>query len=112
MTQKNSMTSSPVHSGSLAKRMLQGAGIALIVISAFLLSAGEPNPEWSKLYMVKPLILTPLVASLGGVLYYFLENLSSQGGWRKTLAIILSLVGYIIVLWMGTVLGLNGTYWN
>jgi hypothetical protein len=92
--------------------MLQGGGIALILIIAFLLSAGEPNPDWPKLWMVKPLIIVPLAGALGGLFYYNMDHLRYQGGWRMALAYILSLMVYLIVLWLGTVLGLNGTMWD
>ena len=112
MTQQNTLTTPPIHSASLGKRMLQGAGVALILISMFLLSAGAPDPEWGKLWMIKPLLVVPAAGALGGVFYYFMDHLRSQGGWVKVLAIIMSLTGYIVVLWLGTVLGLNGTMWD
>ena len=112
MTQRNNETAQLVHPASLGKRMLQGAGIALILIIVFLLGAGEPNPDWPKLWMLKPLIIVPLAGAMGGVFYYFMDHLRYQGGWRRTLAIILSLIGYVIVLWLGTVLGLDGTWWD
>lgn len=112
MTQQNNATTQPVHRASLAKRMLQGAAIGLILISLFLLSAGEPNPSWPKFWMIKPLIIVPIAGAMGGVFYYFMDHLRYQGGWKTVLAVLLSLIGYIIALWLGTVLGLNGTYWN
>jgi hypothetical protein len=112
MTQKNDLTTLPVHSASLSKRMMQGAGIALILITIFLLGAGEPDPDWPKLWMIKPLIIVPLAGAMGGVFYYFMDHLRYQGGWIKVLAYIISLIGYVIVLWFGTVLGLNGTWWD
>jgi hypothetical protein len=92
--------------------MLQGAGFALILITIFLFSVDEPNPAWPKLWMLKPLIIVPIAGAMGGVFYYYMDFLRYQGGWKKALAILLSLVGYIIVLWIGTVLGLNGTLWD
>lgn len=112
MTQTNNLTTQPIHSSSLSKRMLLGVGIALILITIFLLGVGEPNPAWGKLWMIRPLIIVSLAGAMGGVFYYFMDHLRYQGGWRKTLAYILSLIGYIIALWLGTVLGLDGTLWN
>ncbi len=109
MTQTNNLTTQPIHPVSLSKRMLLGAGIALILISIFLLPVKYPKPEWGKLWMIKPLIMVSLAGALGGVFYYFMDHLRYQGGWKKILAIILSLIGYIIALWLDTVLGLNGT---
>lgn len=112
MTQTNNFTTQPIHPASVSKRMLQGAGIALIVIIVFLAGAGEPDPEWPQLWIIKPLIIVPLAGALGGLFYYNMDHLRYEGGWRKVLAILLSLVIYIIVLWLGIVLGLNGTTWD
>jgi len=112
MTQQNELQNEPIHAASVGKRMLQGAGIAFILISAFLLSAGEPDPSWPRLWMLKPLLIVPLAGALGGVFYFNMDHLRYQGGWRKILANIVSLLVYILVLWLGTVLGLNGTMWD
>ena len=45
MTQTNNSTAQP-YQVPLVKRMLVGAEIGLLMISLFLLSAEEPNPEW------------------------------------------------------------------
>lgn len=112
MTQTNNLTTQPIHWVSLGKRMILGALIALILITIFLIGAGEPNPAWGKLWMIKPLIIVPLAGSMGGVFNYMMDHLSDQGGWSRILTNILSLIVFIIGLWLGTVLGLNGTYWN
>lgn len=62
--------------------------------------------------MLKPLIIVPLAGAIGGALYYFMETLRYQGSWGKIVVTIVSVIGYIIILWLGTVLGLNGTLWN
>lgn len=112
MTQRKDLTNQSVHSVSLGGRLLLGAGIALILITVFLLRVREPNPEWGKLWMVKPLIIVPIAGALGAAFYYFMDHLRNDGGWRKVLANVLSLLAYLIALWLGTVLGLNGTLWN
>lgn len=112
MTKPNNSTAQLIHPVSLGKRMLQGAGIGLILILFFVLSVGEPNPEWGKLWMIRPLIVVPLAGAMGAVFYYFMDHLRSQGGWKKVLAIIVSLIVFIIALWLGVVLGLDGTLWD
>jgi hypothetical protein len=112
MTQNNNLSGQPNQPVSLVKPILLGAGIALILISFFLFGAGEPNLEWGKLWIIKPLIMVPLAGAMGGAFYYFMAYLSFRGRLKKTVAIILSLIVYIIVLWLGTVLGLNGTMWD
>ncbi|HTF27465.1 MAG TPA: hypothetical protein VK625_01405, partial [Flavitalea sp.] len=74
--------------------------------------ARDPDPDWGKLWIIKPLIVVPLAGALGAVFYYFMDNLRYQGGGRKISAEILSLIVYVIVLWLGVVLGLDGTWWD
>ena len=112
MTQTNHFTPQPIHSASMGKRMFQGGAIALVLIIIFLSGVDEPNPEWPKLWMVRPLIIVPLAGAMGGVFYYFMDHLRHLGGWKKAVAFILSFIGYLIALWLGTVLGLDGTMWN
>ncbi|WP_246202129.1 potassium transporter KefB [Spirosoma agri] len=109
---KNESTIQPIHPAPLGKRMVQGAGVALLLIAFFLFKSGEPNPEWGKLWMIKPLLMVPVAGAMGGAFYYFMDYLRYQGGWKKLIATVLSLIGYIFALWIGTVLGLNGTMWN
>lgn len=112
MAQTNNLITQPINTALLVKRMLLGAGIALILIVIFLLPIRNPNPAWGKLWMVKPLIIVPLAGAAGGAFYYFMNYVLHLDGWKKILAIIFSLLGYIIALWLGTVLGLAGTLWN
>lgn len=112
MTQINSLTAQPIYWPLLKKRMLLGASIALIIIAIFLFGVNHPNPAWGKLWMIKPLIMVPLAGAAGGAFTYFVGYALNQTTGRKALAMILGLVGYIIALWLGTVLGLNGTLWN
>ena len=97
---------------SIARQMLLGAIIGLILIGLFLLSAGEPNPEWPRFWRIRPLIIVPLGGAMGGAFYAFLSGMRAQRGWVKIVAYMIGLIGFLIALWMGTVLGLDGTYWN
>ena len=110
MTQTNS-TSQP-NGIPAGKKMLVGAGIGLIVISFFLLSADEPDPAWGKFWMIRPLIIVPLAGAMGGLCNYLMVRYHFLAGVSKTLAIILSVIVFIIGMWMGIVLGLDGTMWD
>lgn len=102
----------PLQPASLAKKMAVGAAIGLVLISLFLLSAGEGNPEWGSLWMIRPLIVVPLAGAMGGLCHYFLVHFSSLIGVNRVIALIVSVVVYLIGLWLGTVLGLASTMWN
>ena len=96
---------------SLATPILIGAAMGLIVISFFVFGVNDPNPEWGKLWMIRPLIITPMAGATGGAFYYLMDRLTSTG-LNKTVAVALSLIVFIIGLWLGTVLGLAGTLWD
>jgi hypothetical protein len=109
MTKTNSRQQNPP--ASIARPMLIGGAIGLLLISFFVFGVDNPRPEWGKLWQIKPLIVTPVAGALGGAFYYFMDYVSYQG-FNKTLAVILSIIVFMIALWLGTVLGLNGTMWN
>jgi H+/Cl- antiporter ClcA len=98
--------------GQLIKRMLIGAIIALVLISLFLYGVNNPKPEWGKFWMLRPLLIVPFAGAMGGLFYHLLEKFRNKGGWWKILAILASVIGYIIILWLGTILGLDGTLWD
>lgn len=112
MTTKNRFKTHPVNRTALAIRMLIGATIALAVILTFVLGA-EGNPEWGKYWKIRPLIITPMAGAMGGMCYYLLDYyFGHEGGWKKWLAKIVGVVVFIIGLWIGVVLGLDGTMWD
>lgn len=95
----------------LIKCMVFGALIGLALISAFLLSAGEANPAWGSYWQIKPLLMVPFAAAVGGAFYYFMTY-RFPTGVAGVIATIFSVFVFIIGLWLGTILGLNGTHWN
>lgn len=96
----------------LAWPILTGGLIALAIASFFVFSADGPKPEWGSCWMVKPLILTPLAGAFGGLLYGLIGNMRKQGKMNPVLAVVLGVMVYLVVLWIGIVLGLNGTMWD
>lgn len=110
-TQKNDTTNEQIHQLSLIKPMLIGALVGLILISVFVFGVDEPNPAWGEFWMIKPLILTPVIGAMGGLFYYFMNYLTTTG-FNRTWAIIIGVLGFIIAQWLGIVLGLNGTMWD
>jgi hypothetical protein len=108
MTQQNQS----IHLANAAKRMVVGGAIALVLIAFFVFTVDNPKPEWGKLWVVRPLIITPLAGAMGGLVYHYMVSWGNEGGWKKTLATIFGVIAYIIALWLGTVLGLDGTLWN
>jgi predicted secreted Zn-dependent protease len=111
MSKNNPLTNSTTKT-SLIKPMLIGAVIAFLSIALFLLPIQDPNPEWGKFWMVKPFILVTLAGAVGGAIFHFIAKMGPQTGWKKAIAVIASVLIYIIGLWIGTVLGLDGTLWD
>ncbi len=91
---------------------LIGGGIALILIVLFLATAGEANPAWPKLWRIKPLLIVPFAGACGGAFLSFISQIPTQSKWLMVAARLLGIVVFIVGLWLGTVLGLNGTYWD
>lgn len=110
----NQVPSTPklIQADPLFKPALIGGVIALALISLFLSGVNTPNPAWPTWWMLKPLVIVPLAGATGGVCFGILSQLQRQFGWNKALTLVLSAIIYLIGLWMGTVLGLNGTLWN
>ncbi|MES2419039.1 MAG: potassium transporter KefB [Bacteroidota bacterium] len=112
MTQQNNLTTKKNYSVLLAKRMLLGAGIGLFLIGLLLSTVNNPNPAWGKLWMIRPLLIVPLAGATGGAFYHFMGEFRERGSWKRLFANLLSLLVFIIGLWLGSVLGLSGTLWN
>lgn len=97
---------------SLTTRMVIGAIIGLAVISFFVFSPGAANPAWGKFWMIRPLIVTPLAGAMGGLCNYYIIRYRWIIGANKTLAAIASVFVFFVGLWLGIVLGLDGTMWD
>jgi hypothetical protein len=100
-----------INTASLAKASLIGGGIALLLIS-LLVFGTETNPAWPSYWRIRPLIMTTLSGAAGGAVFYFMNTWFPQTGWKKITLNILCLLIAVFGLWIGTVLGLDGTLWN
>lgn len=112
MVTRNKLASRQIHRAPISRRMLQGAAIGLIMISALLYSVNNPDPSWSKYWMVRPLIVVPIAGAMAGVWYFIMDHFRSRGGWKTVLANVASLIGLLFALWIGTILGCVGTLWH
>ena len=112
MVLRNDFTTRPINWGSIVKRLIIGAGIGFFVIAWFVFGVDEPHPDWPANWRIRPLIVTPIAAAFGAAFSYVTDDLRREGGWKSFAAIVLSLFVFIVALWMGIVLGLDGTMWN
>lgn len=107
MTRNQNQIEKPV----LVRVGLIGASIALILISLLIFGVNT-RPEWGEYWRIRPLVITPLSAGLGAVLGYLVFRLAPNFGLPKAIGLIIGFIGFVISLWLGSVLGLAGTLWN
>ena len=111
MTNKNELRLK-LNSRSMARYALIGGIIGLTLITIFLLGVKHADPSWPKYWQLRPLLVVPIAAAGGGLFLYFVTALFGNNSWSKIVAVIIGMIGFIISLWLGTVLGLDGTLWN
>lgn len=92
--------------------VVAGWAIGFILILALVLSVNEPKPEWSQYWWVRPVLLTPFISGLAGWLFYRIPRFFQQQQWSLALAYVFVVLLFIFMLWIGIVLGLDGTLWN
>lgn len=102
----------PYFTRRLPKRMLIGAGFGFVLITLFVMGVNEPAPDWPKYWKVRPIVVVTIAGAMGAAFADFLHLLRRQGGYWKLIGIVLSILGFIVILWLGSVLGLNGTLWD
>lgn len=111
MTHTNNFRLETIDRGALVKAMLIGGSIGLAAI-LLLIQGVETHPEWPEMWRVRPLIITPLAAALGGACFYVANRIFRSYGLNKIVSLIITSVAFFIALWLGIVLGLDGTLWN
>ncbi|MCB0649222.1 MAG: hypothetical protein KDC49_21270 [Saprospiraceae bacterium] len=97
---------------SIFQKMIFGFIIGLIVISALVFSVNDPDPAWGDYWRVRPLIVTPIITAFGMCSFFLKDLLCPKETALKITVFILSVLGFIFSLWIGTILGLDGTLWN
>jgi hypothetical protein len=112
MFQINNLSIRQINLASVIKRMLIGAFIGFAIISFFVFSVKNPNPNWGSLWMIRPLIVTPLFGAVGMLFFYSPILFQIQVSWKKIITLIFSALAFIFCLWVGIILGLDGTLWN
>lgn len=111
MKPRNISIRKSLNKGSLIKSILLGAGVGFCVILLFITGA-ETQPHWPQLWKIRPLIITPLAGAIGGGLCYSAIKILKREGLNGVIAVFISLFGFLFTLWLGIVLGLDGTLWD
>ena len=92
--------------------VLAGAALNLVLVSFLLWSGDEPPPHWPALWWVRPLLLLPIAGACAGFCHFLLQGLRLRRGWAAAAAYLLSVLTFLFSMWMGTIIGFDGTYWN
>lgn len=92
--------------------MILGAAMGLLLISIFLTTVDSINPAWGKFWMIRPLLIVPLAGAIGAFCNYLIAQFYFLLGIQKRVAILISVIIFLFGLWMGFVVGLNGTLWD
>lgn len=92
----------------LLKTAAGGWLTGLCLIALFVFSVQDPDSEWGNYWRVRPLLLTPLVAGMGAMAAYFIY----RKGAGRILFTVLAAGAFLFSLWIGIILGLDGTLWD
>ena len=76
------------------------------------MGVNNPHPDWPTYWKVRPIVVVTIAGAVGGAFADFLHLLRRQGGYLKLLGIVFSILGFIVILWLGSVFGLAGTLWD
>ena len=92
--------------------MLIGAAFGFVLITLFVMGVDNPHPDWPKYWKVRPIIVVTIAGAIAAAFADFMHLLRRQGGILKLLGITLTVLGFVIILWLGSVFGLDGTIWD
>jgi hypothetical protein len=69
MTHTETLTNKTFFTPDWRKHLLIGAGIALLIVSFFVIGAGKGKPAWGDYWRIKPLLLSPILGGITGLCY-------------------------------------------
>jgi hypothetical protein len=90
------------HAASIGKRALQGATIAVILLTVFFLGA-EARPE---VRLLLPMGAVAISGACNGVFYYLMDRMRQQGSWQKLVANVICVVVFFFSTWLSLVFAL------
>ena len=96
----------------IIQRMLGGAAVGLLIVTLLVFSAGHPKPEWREWWMLRPMAITPIATAFGSLAFFSLNIFRPKERWKKMAVLLLSTLVFMITLWTGIILGLDGTLWD
>lgn len=103
---------SSIRKKSIVRHLLSGWAIGLVLITLFVFSADDPKPEWGPWWIVRPLIVTPIVSAIGMLSFFLKSIINPSSDLGKIAVFLISLFFFVVALWLGFIMGLDGTMWN
>ena len=91
---------------------LIGIFIGLSITLLFVFGATGEQPQWGPHWWIRPIVIIPLAGWCSGFVFQLLYQKSKSSGKYQVIAVVLGVLLWLIGLWMGMVLGLDGTYWD
>lgn len=86
------------HFSNCIKYGSTAAVIAFVLTALLILSVSSPNPIWGKNWFIRPLLVTPFVASFGGMLVYLINRLDKNNLYLKIIYLFLSAIVFLFFL--------------
>jgi hypothetical protein len=108
----HNMEISIANKSQMFRRIAIGATIAFVLIAFFLYKGGALDPKWPRLWYIRPLIIVPFAGAFGGIFYHLMDGFRIKGGWIKIGINSLCILVYIMGIWIATILGLDGVWWD
>lgn len=97
-----------LRSKTLIKRALQGAALAFLLMSIFLIVVKKGRVDFEP-WEFLALASVTVGGACGGIFYNVMDIFRIQGGRKRLLANIVSVLVYIVGLYLSLVLSLNAT---
>jgi hypothetical protein len=96
----------------LTRFVLLGAMIGLAIICFFVFGVGQQNPAWPDNWRIRPLLVVPFAGAGAGLFSYFMVTFGTRLGLNRIITWIVAILVSLFALWIGTILGLDGTMWD
>lgn len=107
MTGHNQLQPDFFHPANLAKHTFRGAALAFGLVSLWIVSILIAGATSIGASFLVPLGMATIGGSCGGVFYSFMDYLRYQAGWKKTMANVVSVMVYVVGVYLSLVLGLS-----
>ena len=97
---------------SFIKIVLLGFALGLFIASMLIHNVSFPKLSWGPNWYIKPMLVLSFVASIGSIPFYFANQYEASNHSKKILAYLGATLFLLFFIWIGIILGFDGTIWN